>query len=163
MHWLCWWGMNKSLVSVLAQSLRAVVERDTCAALSLGILYVLSPTRHDRGMRCYQRCLFFGVSCETPGGQAATSLGRTSNNRHQWQCASVCRHFPQPEAKKAPFDFEAWMAFWALDYQNPACFHVVSILPKKGHCYRLNNLSQLKAVTGCIHVPNWGPDSSEMA
>lgn len=92
---------------------------------------------------------------ETSGGQAYTSFKKTSKKHwQQGQCASVCHHFPQPKAKRTTFDLEAGMAFWALDYQNPACFHVVSILPEKGHCYRLNNLNQYKTETECIHVPN---------
>lgn len=42
------------------------------------------------------------------------------------------------------------MSFWALDYQNPAHFNVVSILTEKGHCYRLNNLRRCKKETVCV-------------
>lgn len=63
---------------------------------------------------------------------------------------SVCHHFLQPEATRTIFDLEAGMSFWALDYQNPAHFNVVSVLPETGHCYRLNHLRQCKKETVCV-------------
>lgn len=94
-------------------------------------------------------------------GQGVTSLKTTSSIRRGGDSAPHC--FPQPQAERARFDLEALMAFWASACQSVWCFHVVSTLPARGHCYRLNNLSRFMAAMGRIHVPNWRSKSSEMA
>lgn len=94
------------------------------------------------------------VCCEIPAAQSRLS----SDDFKKSAIFSVCHHFLQPKATRTIFDLEAGMSFWALDYQNPAHFNVVSILTEKGHCYRLNNLRQCKKETVCVRVPGWRPD-----
>lgn len=101
------------------------------------------------GLFSYISCLLWNSS------RAEPTLLRQLQKVGVLLCVSP---LPEPEATRTIFDLEAGMSFWALDYQNPAHFNVVSILTEKGHCYRLNNLRRCKKETACVHVPSWCHD-----
>lgn len=144
--------MNKGLARM-----QAIVLWDTCAFMSFVIRLCNAshlPMRHESGMLKLPFSLISVIYIETSGGHAAASLKKTSNSRAAVTVRLCVSPLPTARGKRASFDLEAGMAFCALDCQNPVRFHVVSILPEKGHCYRLNNLRHLKAETGSIHVPD---------
>lgn len=80
-------------------------------------------------------------------------LPKLNLQQRRRQCVFVCHPHSLPTAWGQDDKRRAGMGLWALDCRNPACFHVVSIQPEAGHCYRFNNRKDYEAQTACIHVP----------
>lgn len=116
------------------------------------------PTKKCLAHRSLPKCMLsfcilsFEINVNQQRKLSQTHLPKLNLQHYQRQCVFVCHPDSLPTARGQDDNREAGMALWALDYRNPARFHVVSIQPEAGHCYRFHNRNDYKTQTACIHV-----------
>lgn len=94
---------------------------------------------------------FVEDKCKSPKETVSSKAQVESSAVTETVCLCLSPH-SLPTAWGQDDKRQAGMGLWALDCRSPACFHVVSIQPEAGHCYRFNNRNDYKTQTVCILV-----------